>query len=381
MGDLNGPPDLESCGPVVVVFGTRPEAIKLAPVVRSLRSTGVFDVRVVSTGQHRELVQQACGVLEMQVDHDLALMEERQSLPDLVSRAVSGVAAVVRDLRPSCVVVQGDTATAFAAALAAFYEKAPVAHVEAGLRSGCQGDPFPEEANRRMVAALSKWHFAPTERARRNLLDEGIDPAHTLVTGNTGIDTLRWLLESGRGASAFQTDRKKILVTMHRRENQDTVIPSASHHLRQLADSGYEVVLPLHPSPAVREVIIPRLQTSGVQVIEPLGYPDFVRTLAAADLVITDSGGVQEEAPYLGVPVLVTRRTTERAEAVDAGLATVVGEDLANLGALAVDAIEKPPMSAEVGDLFGDGYAAGRITACLTASLRPRAVSSEEQAA
>jgi UDP-N-acetylglucosamine 2-epimerase (non-hydrolysing) len=365
----------------MVVLGTRPEAIKLAPVVRAFEAEGTFGVRVVSTGQHRELVDQACGSLALQVDHDLGLMTARQPLPELVASAVSDLASVMRDLRPVCVVVQGDTSTTFAGALCAFYEGVPVAHVEAGLRSGSQHDPFPEEANRRMVTALSAWHFAPTEEARLNLAREGVDEATIQVTGNTGIDSLRWILENDRGTSAFQGDRKRVLVTLHRRENQEQVIPAASAHLRSLADLGHEVVVPLHPSPAVRDAVLPGLLDSGVRIVSPLDYPDFVQSLAAADVVITDSGGVQEEAPYVGTPVLVARHTTERTEAVEAGVARLLGDDLADLTQITVETIAAHTERATPScPLFGDGHAATRIVSRLCESLLPQSAS-EGQAA
>lgn len=359
---------------ILVVLGTRPEVIKLSPVIRALSADDGFIVRVVSTGQHRELVDQACAALDVRVDSDLRLMQSRQQLSQLFADAMVGISEEIQASRPDCVVVQGDTSTTLAAALSSFYAGVPVAHVEAGLRSGDPLDPFPEEANRRMVTTLSTWHFAPTERSRQSLIDEGVDRSRIEMTGNTGIDSLFWVLASGRGQSAFRQSQRRVLVTLHRRENQASLIPAAGPQLRSLADSGYEVVIPLHPSPAVRDAVLPHIDNSGVRIVQPLDYPDFVRSMADADLVVTDSGGVQEEAPYLGTPVLVARRTTERQEAVDAGAAHLLGDDMSALAQLAAETIANDTGRAATGAApFGDGHAASRIVDRLRQSLRPTA--------
>lgn len=359
---------------VLVVLGTRPEVIKLAPVIRALDADGGFSVRVVSTGQHRELVEQACRALDVRVDSDLRLMRDRQPISQLFGEAVAGLSQEIRAWRPDCVVVQGDTASTFAAALSSFYEGVPVAHVEAGLRSGDQHDPFPEEANRRMVTAVATWHFAPTELSRQNLLDEGVEESRIDVTGNTGIDSLYWVLSTNRGQSVFKGTQRRILVTLHRRENQAQLIPAAGPQLRSLAESGHEVVIPLHPSPAVRDAVLPHIEHTSVRIVEPLDYPDFVRSLAEADLVVTDSGGVQEEAPYLGTPVLVARRTTERAEAVDSGASRLLGDDMSSLDRIAKETISSPSSPSRRSDqlLFGDGDAASMIVDRLRQSLGSR---------
>jgi UDP-N-acetylglucosamine 2-epimerase (non-hydrolysing) len=353
------------------VLGTRPEAIKLAPVVRAMAASSLFQPVVVTTGQHREMLQQMLGLLGVGVKTDLAVMRDRQRLSELTARLVDGLGTVIRTERPDLVVVQGDTTTALCGALAAFYEHTPVAHVEAGLRTGVLDNPFPEELNRRMIGRVARWHFAPTARSADHLRAEGVPPEQVITTGNTVVDNLLWVLAEGAGRSAFRTGRRKVLLTLHRRENQGTRMRSMGAALRRLADRGdVEIVLPLHRSPAVREALLPELDGHpGVRVVDPLDYLDFAATLADCDLVLTDSGGLQEEAPSLGKPALVLRTTTERPEAVEAGAARLVGTDpdaiLAAAGELLDDAEQYGRMAA-AGNPFGDGRAADRIVARLT---------------
>ncbi|WP_262059942.1 non-hydrolyzing UDP-N-acetylglucosamine 2-epimerase [Streptomyces sp. STR69] len=354
----------------MLVLGTRPEAIKLAPVARAMAVGEQFEPIVVTTGQHREMLHQMLGLLCVDVRIALDVMRSRQQLSELTARLVGELGEVMRDQRPDLVVVQGDTTTALAGALAAFYEKIPVAHVEAGLRTGVMDNPFPEELNRCLIGRIARWHFAPTKRAARHLTAEGVSPEQVFTTGNTVIDNLLWVLAEGTGASAFRTDARRVLVTLHRRENQGERMRGMGRALSRLAARGdVEIVLPLHRSPAVREVLLPELEgRQGVSLVEPLGYLDFAATLAECDLVLTDSGGIQEEAPSLGKPALVLRTTTERPEAVDVGAARLVGTDPEVIVSAAEELLDDPVAyrrMATAGNPFGDGQAAARVLAQL----------------
>jgi UDP-N-acetylglucosamine 2-epimerase (non-hydrolysing) len=359
-----------------VIFGTRPEAIKLAPVIRELQARGHAPV-VINTGQHRELLDPLLRKMSITATANLDAMRDNQPLSGLTARLSDSLGATLRKFRPDAVIVQGDTTTALCGALAAFYERIPVAHVEAGLRSGVFDDPFPEELNRRLVSQLTRWHFAPTRRAQEALRSEGVTDVE--VTGNTVIDNLFWIIEQGSGQSAFTSEARpggmrRILVTLHRRENQGYRMGGVAEVLRRLAGRGdVEIVLPLHRSPSVREVLIPALGGQpGITLVEALDYPDFTATLAATDLVITDSGGVQEEAPSLGKPVLVARDTTERPEAIEAGAARLVGTDVAALFDAATALLDDADLYASMASVmnpFGDGKAAERIATRLFADL------------
>lgn len=357
-----------------LVFGTRPEAVKLAPVVHAMQEPASFDPVVMVTGQHREMLDQMMARLQLTAQHDLDVMHERQQLSTLTARLVDGIGDVLRRNRPDVVIVQGDTTTALCGALAAFYERLPVAHVEAGLRSNVLDNPFPEEANRQLVSRLARWHFAPTPRAADQLVAEGIDPAHVEVTGNTVIDSLLWIRRQGAGSSAFRTSGRGVLVTLHRRENQGDTMRTMAHTLLRLAArTDVEILVPVHRSPAVREVLLPVLGGHPrITVTDPLDYLDFTATLAASELVLTDSGGVQEEAPSLNKPVLVLRDTTERPEAVATGAARLVGTDPDVIHDAAVklldDAAEYRRMAVAVNP-FGDGHAAERIARRLSCDL------------
>ncbi|MGK5640660.1 non-hydrolyzing UDP-N-acetylglucosamine 2-epimerase [Streptomyces sp. URMC 126] len=355
----------------MLVLGTRPEAVKLAPVARAMAASPLFDPLVVTTGQHREMLHQMLDLLQVPRRTELDVMRDRQELSTLTARLVDGLGEVVRDLRPDVVLVQGDTTTALTGALAAFYEHVPVAHVEAGLRTGVLDNPFPEELNRRLIGRVARWHFAPTRRAAGHLAAEGVPASEVFTTGNTVIDNLLWVLERGTGRDQFTTTGlRRVLLTLHRRENQGDTMRGMGRAIRRLADRGdVEILLPLHKSPAVRDALLPELTGHPrVRVVEPLGYLDFSATLAACDLVLTDSGGVQEEAPSLGKPALVLRTTTERPEAVDAGAARLVGTVpdaiLAATERLLDDPAEYARM-AEAGNPFGDGHATERIIAQL----------------
>jgi len=369
---------------VMSVFGTRPEAIKLAPVLQRLaRTPGVDEVSCV-TGQHREMLDQVLGAFGLAPRHDLDLMRPGQDLPWLTGAVVDGVARVLRAERPDWLVVQGDTTTAFAAALAGFYERVPVAHVEAGLRTHDSLSPWPEEMNRRLVGALASLHFAPTARAAANLAREGIAGERVLVTGNTVIDALQWTAARPEGGPALQavlaqhapalaqSTRRCILVTLHRRENLGERLESICAGLAELAARGdVEIVFPVHLNPAVRTIVERVLGgVAAVHRLPPLEYLPFVALLRRAHLVVTDSGGIQEEAPSLGKPVLVARDTTERPEAIEAGTALLAGTDGARIAALASrlldDAAAYAAMAGAVNP-FGDGHSAERIVARLLA--------------
>jgi len=359
---------------VLVIFGTRPEVIKLAPIIRALQTDHRVTPVVCSTGQHKEMLDQMFDVLHLAPDHQLGLMRDRQTLSSLTGLAVERLSEVIRLERPDAVVVQGDTTTCLCGALAAFYEGIPVAHVEAGLRSGCLDNPFPEELNRRLVAQMTRWHFAPTQGAASNLRREGMDATTITVTGNTGIDNLHWVLNHGLGNPKFRTGLRRVLVTLHRRENQGETMRGLAAAINRLAGRGdVEILLPLHKSPSVRDAIGPILRNrENVTLTEPLGYLDFTASLADADFVLTDSGGVQEEAPSLGKPVLVLRETTERPEAIEAGVALLVGTNPDMVYRAAVhlldDADAYSAMARAVSP-FGDGHAAARIVSRLAADL------------
>jgi UDP-N-acetylglucosamine 2-epimerase (non-hydrolysing) len=363
---------------VSVVMGTRPELIKLAPVVRALRRLD-YRTRVVLSGQHRELATQLLSDLEIAPDVDLAVMRRGQSLNELCARLFTALHGELSAHHPHRVIVQGDTTTAMVTTLAAFHAGIPVAHVEAGLRSHRLDNPFPEEANRQLVGRLARWHFAPTRAAARNLALEGVPDRSIWVTGNTVIDNLAWVLGRGLGRSQFPgaANRRKVLLTLHRRESQGGVMVALARTLGELAHTfQLDVVVPLHPSPAVRSSLLPELEgRQNVIIRPPLDYLDFIATMADCHFVITDSGGVQEEAPWLGKPVLVCRETTERAEAVAEGVTRLIGTRPADLRAGVTELCQDPALYATMSrrvSPYGDGRAAERITQVLFAPDRPQ---------
>lgn len=353
-----------------MIVGTRPEAIKLAPVIHELRSRGASP-RLILTGQHRELVDNLIRTLELDDIEavQLDVMRPRQSLSGLASRVLEALDTYFAHSAPTVVIVQGDTTSAMCASLAAFHEKIPVAHVEAGLRSGRIDNPFPEELNREFITRLARWHFCPTKHSAENLTREHVKSENIVVTGNTSIDTLKWVRERGLGTSAFRPRRDgwcRVLVTLHRRENQGAPMREMASALVELAEElRLDVVLPLHPSPAVREVLVPILADSlFVQITEALNYVDFVATMADADVIVTDSGGVQEEAPAVATAALVMRETTERPEAVTSGCARLVGVSAAALRMNLDELVKNPETRIAMtrnGSPFGDGHAAERI--------------------
>lgn len=351
---------------ILFVFGTRPEAIKLAPVVRRLREQKEnFETRVAVTAQHRDMLDQVLDAFSIRPDDDLNVMRPGQSLFESTSRIIAALEAVLEAERPDCVIVQGDTTTTFCAALAAFYRRIPSAHVEAGLRTGDMAQPFPEEMNRVLVSRLAHLHFAPTESAAQNLRREGVDASKIFVTGNTAIDAVLDVLERFKPGIPVSS-KKVILVTAHRRESFGAGFDSICAALRRLAGRpDVEIFYPVHPNPNVRASVSKHLKGApNVNLIEPLGYVDFVALLARAHVVLTDSGGIQEEAPSLGKPVLVMREKTERPEAVEAGTSRLVGtstDKIVRETELLLDDEQEYARRSRVHNPYGDGHASERI--------------------
>ena len=365
---------------ILCVLGTRPEAIKLAPLLLALRRHPRLTPVLVATAQHRDLLDRALADFGLRPDIDLDLMQAAQHPADLLGAAIPRLAAIVADLRPAAVVVQGDTTTALAAAHAAALAQVPLVHVEAGLRSGDRAAPFPEEINRRVIAQLADVHFAPTIAARDALRGEGIAPSAIHVTGNTGIDALRLvearLLNGARAAALgglprLDPARSLLLVTAHRRENHGAPLRRIAKALSELAArDAVEIVVPVHPSPAVRAAFETLQATPHVHLVAPLGYAAFVALLGRAAVVLTDSGGVQEEAPALGVPVLVLRGVTERGEGVASGNARIVGTGVTAIVAAVRDLLNDKRARARMSEPahpYGDGEATQRIVAVLDA--------------
>lgn len=364
---------------VLIVYGTRPEAIKMAPVILALHGHPTITVRTAVTGQHREMLDQVNDLFGIVPDHDLDLMAPGATLSDLSSRTLQRLAGVLETEKPDAVVVQGDTSTAFIAALAAFYAQIPVIHVEAGLRTGDLASPFPEEGNRQLIGRLATLHLAPTETSRRNLLAEGIDPTSIVVTGNTVIDALQDAVAKPVSfadeslARLVASGEQFVLVTAHRRESWGRPMGEAMTAVREraLADADLRWVVPMHRNPVVRTVIEGALaDLPNVSLIEPLSYHEFCHVMQAAYLLLTDSGGVQEEAPSLGKPVLVMRDTTERPEAVHAGTVRLVGTDrelvAKELQLLLTDRDAYQQMANAVNP-YGDGLASPRSVAAIAA--------------
>jgi len=368
---------------ILTVFGTRPEAIKLFPLLHALDRDERFESRVCVSAQHREMLDQVLAIAEIEPDHDLDLMRSDQSLDALTAGLLTGLGKVMDEERPDRVVVQGDTATAMATAIAAYYRKIPVAHVEAGLRSGNIHHPWPEEVNRRVIGTIAALHFAPTETAAEALRRENVDAATIHVTGNTVIDALHWITgriaghpELVEGLADLErrfAGKRVIGVTSHRRENFGQGMEAIAEAIRRLATRpDVAMIFPVHLNPNVRSVMNERLAgLENVALIEPLDYLHFARLLDISTLMLTDSGGVQEEAPALGKPVLVMRETTERPEGIEAGTARLVGTDadcivaeterlLDDDGAYAAMARAHNP--------FGDGRSAVRIANLLASA-------------
>jgi UDP-N-acetylglucosamine 2-epimerase (non-hydrolysing) len=372
---------------LAVIVGTRPEAIKLAPLIlEARRQRQTFDLRIIRTSQHKEMVDQMMATFDLSADVDLDVMKKDQDLVHVMTASLRGLFDSYKAWRPDAVIVQGDTTTTLAGALAAFYHQIPVAHVEAGLRTGERYLPFPEEMNRVLVSRLAQWHFAPTQAARGHLLAEGIAPADIQVTGNTAIDALLLMvarLEADKRATAVETTaRRRLLVTTHRRENQGAPMAEICQAVLDLLQryDDLDCLFPVHPSPAVRAVVHPLLGGHPrIRLVEPLDYVDFVDAMRSAHLIFTDSGGIQEEAPTLGKPVLVLRDSTERPEAIEAGTARLVGSRRENVVAAACALLDDPVAyraMAHAANPFGDGRASQRILHTLAQDLQASAQAS-----
>jgi UDP-N-acetylglucosamine 2-epimerase (non-hydrolysing) len=362
---------------IMVAFGTRPECIKLAPVVAALKARpGDFETIVCSSGQQRQMLDQALLAFDLRVDHDLGVMQPDQSLADLTAALVTGFSRAITDMRPDWMLVQGDTTTAFTAALAAYYQRVPIGHVEAGLRSNDRFNPFPEEINRRYISAIADLHFAPAAAAADNLRREGVPADKIHVTGNTIVDALTTLHSQlaapdgmtrvSHAVRALASPSPVVLVTCHRRENFGDHLAAIVRAIRRiaLAHPSHRIVFPLHLNPNVRAVAVPILgDVPNVHLLEPVAYYDSIHLLSRARLVLTDSGGLQEEAPSFGVPVLVLRLKTERPEAIAAGVAELVGVDEDHIVARATDVLGRPmrDLPSWSANPFGDGRAAERI--------------------
>ena len=362
---------------VLTVFGTRPEAIKMASVVRALANSPGIDVKVCVTAQHREMLDQVLNLFSIKPDFDLNLMTPGQDLSDITSKVLTGMRGVLREWRPDYVLVHGDTTTTFATSLAAYYERIPVGHVEAGLRTGNIYSPWPEEVNRCLTGVIASMHFAPTEHAKQNLRNEGVPEETICVTGNTVVDSLLDVVDRLATDTALRAEmesqfsfldskRKLILVTGHRRENFGTGFENICHALTQVSElPDVEILYPVHLNPNVQDPVQRILKKNpNIHLIDPVGYLPFVYLMNRATILLTDSGGIQEEAPSLGKPVLVMRDTTERPEAVAAGTVRLVGTSIDSIvdgiRTLLNDPAEYSRMSTAANP-YGDGKSAMRI--------------------
>jgi UDP-N-acetylglucosamine 2-epimerase (non-hydrolysing) len=359
---------------ITCVVGTRPEAIKMAPVIRQLKRAPWCTCSVLSTAQHREILDQVLQVFGIRPDADLGVMQPDQTLAGLTSRLIERFDEVLVRTRPDAVVAQGDTTTSMTAALSSFYQKVPFGHVEAGLRTGNLYGPYPEEMNRLVASRIARWHFAPTQEARANLLREGVAASTVHLTGNTVIDALLHVAERSGARPAAEGERL-VLVTAHRRENFGAPLDNVCRAIRRLADLRHDVrfLYPVHPNPRVKEVAFRVLGNHPrIELVAPLDYEAFVAAMKQAYFILTDSGGVQEEAPALGKPVLVLRAETERPEAVTAGVVRLIGTDYDRVLAEATRLLDDPGHYAGMArgvSPYGDGHAASRIVAALRRDL------------
>lgn len=359
---------------LMMVFGTRPEAIKMCPLVLEMKKYPDYIEPVVAvTAQHREMLDQVLSLFHIKPDYDLNIMTAGQTLYDVTTRALMGLKQVMEEAKPDMVLVHGDTTTTFAGALAAFYAQIPVGHVEAGLRTGNKYSPYPEEMNRKLTGAIADMHFAPTATSKHNLLQENVEPTAILVTGNTVIDALQATVKQDYTFAdedfnqVFASGHRLILMTTHRRENLGEPMRHVYRALKSVLEThpDVETIFPVHKNPKVREIV--RQELGGmerVHLIEPMDYEPFANLMAKVDIVLTDSGGIQEEAPALGKPVLVLRDTTERPEAVTAGTVKLVGtayEDVLRETNMLLDDAEHYREMAEAANPYGDGRACERI--------------------
>ncbi|MBO8156627.1 MAG: UDP-N-acetylglucosamine 2-epimerase (non-hydrolyzing) [Bacillaceae bacterium] len=355
---------------IMTIFGTRPEAIKMAPLVLELKKRdNEFEPIVTVTAQHREMLDQVLKIFDIQPDYDLNIMKQRQSLAEITTRALEGLDQVMKETSPDMVLVHGDTTTTFVASLAAFYNQIPVGHVEAGLRTWNKYSPFPEEMNRQLTGVIADLHFAPTEKAKENLLKENKPEEQIFVTGNTAIDALKTTVSEEYSHSVLQRagGRRLVLMTAHRRENLGDKMQQMFRAIRRLADEheDIEVVYPVHLNPTVQETAQSILGNHDrIQLIDPLEVIDFHNFASRAHLILTDSGGIQEEAPSLGVPVLVLRDTTERPEGIEAGTLKLAGTEEETIFQLAHELLtneQEYEKMAKASNPYGDGQASSRI--------------------
>lgn len=362
---------------IMIVYGTRPEAIKVAPLIKALESSSHFEAIAVVTGQHREMLDQVNQLFGIEPVEDLNIMVQGQTLNGIVAKVITGVDAIYEKYQPDAVIVQGDTSTVMGAAIAAFNREIPVIHLEAGLRSGNIHSPFPEEANRKLTSQITALHLAPTQESKDNLLAEGISEADIVVSGNSVIDALLKTIEQdipftdARLVAAIESQRPIVLVTTHRRENLGDPMRRIGAAIAELARTyrDHIFVLPVHRNPQVRDVVLPYVEgADNVVVIEPLDYAEFTHLLKASKVVLTDSGGVQEEAPSLGKPVLVMRENTERPEAVKAGTARLIGSEQQSIVSAVselLDNAEAYQAMANAINPYGDGRASERAVAAI----------------
>ncbi len=361
---------------ILCVIGTRPEAVKMAPVIKAFQQEDWAEVRVLATAQHRQILDQVVEFFGIQPDIDLNIMQPNQSLSSLTSRLLVELERVLESEKPDAVLVQGDTTTVMAMSLACFYRRIPVGHVEAGLRTWDISSPFPEEANRVIAGKLSTWHFAPTEGSRNNLLKDGIADDAIFVTGNTVIDALMITAQRANDIGVdIDRDKPLILVTSHRRENFGAPFESICRAIAKLADenTGMQFLYPVHPNPNIRDVAYATLGSKpNIVLCDPLDYEPFVAAMKRAKFIITDSGGVQEEAPALGKPVLVLRDETERPEAVEEGVVMLVGAECDRIVEAAQRLIDDPTFYKSMArgvSPYGDGKAAERIVNAMRGQL------------
>lgn len=354
---------------VMLVFGTRPEAIKMCPLVNELKTRKNIDTFVCVTGQHRQMLDQVLQVFDVKPDYDLSIMKDKQTLFDITTNILNGIKAVLEEVRPDVVLVHGDTSTTFVTALACFYLQIPVGHVEAGLRTYNIYSPYPEEFNRQAVSIIAKYNFAPTELSKQNLIDEGKNPESIYVTGNTAIDALKTTVtdEYTHPELEWAKDSKLIIITAHRRENIGQPMHNMFRAIRRIVDEYPDIkaIYPIHMNPVVRQAADEELgNCDRVHIIEPLEVLDFHNFLAKSYIILTDSGGIQEEAPSLGKPVLVMRDTTERPEGIKAGTLKLVGTDeetIYNNFKQLIENREAYNRMAQASNPYGDGFASKRI--------------------
>ncbi len=367
---------------LLIVFGTRPEAIKMAPVIIKLKKNKKFNLKVCVTAQHREMLDQVLSIFEIQPDYDLNIMQKSQSLEELFGAVLNNLGIIYDDFEPDAILVHGDTSTTLAASLAAYYKKIPIGHVEAGLRTGNLFSPWPEEGNRKLTASLACFHFAPTDISRKNLEQENIDPSRIIVTGNTVIDALFNVLSKIEEKKHLKRDlekkysfldpsRKIILVTGHRRENFGEGFKNICDSLKELAlaNQNIDIIYPVHLNPNVKDIVFKNLSNQpNIHLLQPLEYLEFVYLMERSYLILTDSGGIQEEAPSLGKPVLVMRDTSERPEAISAGTVKLVGTKQKEIVKQTQDLISNEKKYFEMSTAhnpYGDGKSADLICSAL----------------